>query len=262
MRSVCLGLLLLVAVGCVPPPSESDVGVVRLALVKDSYLFDPNITTLVQVYVIKAATPSGLITCSDVRGQKFNPDDPSIEQAIPEQPPTPLAGHDPNKELVIDTFQVPASQQLIFLVRGLSKYAGAAFPVAEGCEDTLVLQPGTSKILDLDIRASTGMDCGEVADCQVGLSCIRTAPAFAGGYCAKPSCTGDSDCPPGTHCIGDGSGGNICLRGCKSILDCTTLSAGQANQDCVGRVGPTAKGCGAVCVYPLWNKTTKTECTP
>jgi len=64
MRSLCLGLLLALAVAasaCAPPPGESDVGVVRLALVKDSYIFDPNITTLVKMTGRVEMSPNGTL---------------------------------------------------------------------------------------------------------------------------------------------------------------------------------------------------------
>jgi hypothetical protein len=261
VRDLLLVILVAWGLGCGLPPGNDQPAGVRLALVTDTYLF--KVIQVVQVNVIKAASSPGLLSCLDVQGGKYNPDDPRFELLVSPPPAKALTGHSPTKEVVIDSFEVPAGERALILVRGLAQHAGGTFPVAQGCKDELMFEAGSANPVEIDVTASTGAACSEVADCQVGLSCQRTPDKlspFYGGYCAKVGCGGDQDCPPGSRCISSSSGGNLCLRACEAYGDCTIVSGGQAVQDCVGRVGPTVKGCGAVCVYPTWDKAR--ECVP
>jgi hypothetical protein len=248
------GALLLgaiVAASCAPPPDEQ-VGTLRFGIVQDSAIF--KIIEAFQIHVVKATTTAGAsVTCSDIPSN-FRPGDTQLQTLID---PVGIPWKGSTDEVRSSTFKVPGGEKAVVIVTGLTRYEKGVHTVARGCLDNLIFKAGSTESLSVDVKATTGMACTTTPECEVNLVC-NTGTTFPGGYCAKVSCMGDVQCPPGTHCVTDSSLGGICLGICDAAKDCATSPP--QTQDCDGRVGYTTSGCPAVCVYPLWNKANK--CTP
>ena len=233
---------------CVAPPDER-VGGLRLGIVQDSAIF--KIIEAFQIHVVKATTTAGAsVTCGDIPSN-FKLGD---TQLLPMIDPLGIPWKGGTEEARSPSFQVPAGEKVVVVVTGLTRYEKGVHTVARGCQDNLILKAGSTQDLSIDVKATTGMACMATPECELNLICNKGA-SFPGGYCAKVGCTGDIQCPPGSHCISDTSLGGICLGMCDAPKDCDT-----SRQDCVGRIGPTAKGCAAVCIWPLWS--TGNKCTP
>lgn len=250
-RTLLLAALL---AGCSPPPWEDELGQARLALVSDSTIF--TLIQVFQVHVVKAETASGAsVTCGDIPGN-YRPGDGQLVPVL--DPPKNIPWNQGVDEAKVQKFEVPASTKLVILVKGLSQYAKGIHTIAFGCQDNLTFSPGSLQDVAVDVKATTGAACNAQPECEPNLICHK-GPDFNGGYCATLGCSGDQDCPPGSLCASDTATGGICLRRCETQRDCTT-NPFQLVQECVGRSGPTAKGCGRVCVWPLWNKSN--ACNP
>lgn len=250
-----LALLASVAGACSPPPApDGELGRARVALVSDSAIFTQ--IQVFQIHVVKGETATGAsVTCSDIPGN-YRPGDSQLVPVL--DPPKNIPWNQSAEEAKVQKFEVPANTKLVFLVKGLTQYTKGIHTIAFGCQDNLTFSPGSLQDVAIDVKATTGAPCNAQPECEVNLICHK-GQDFNGGYCAKLGCTGDQDCPPGSLCASDSTLGGICLRRCETQRDCTT-SPFQLVQECVGRTGPTVKGCARVCVWPLWNKTN--ACNP
>jgi hypothetical protein len=236
-------------VACAPPPEPGEeLGQARLALVSDSMIF--TLIQVFQIHAVKGETASGAsVTCGDIPGN-YRPGDGMLVPVL--DPPKNIPWNQSTVEATVQKFEVPAAQKLVILVKGLTQYSKGIHTIASGCQDNLTFAPGTLQEIAVDVKATTGAACNAQPECELNLVCHK-GQDFNGGYCARLGCTGDQDCPPGSTCASDSTTGGICLRRCETQRDCTT-SPFQLVQECVGRAGPTSKGCGRVCVWPLWNK--------
>jgi hypothetical protein len=245
-RGLLVGAALVAS--CAAPPDES-IGALRLGIVQDSAIF--KVIEAFQIHVIKATTTAGAsVTCGDIPSN-FRLGDTQLQPVID---PVGIPWTGGTEEARSQSFQVPAGEKVVVVVTGLTRYEKGVQTIARGCQDNLILKAGAKEELTIDVKATTGMPCTTTPECELNLICNKGA-GFPGGYCAKIGCTGDVQCPPGAHCISETSLGGICLGTCDASKDCDTT-----RQDCVGRIGPTTKGCGAVCAWPLWNSGNK--CTP
>ncbi|MFH1130681.1 MAG: hypothetical protein V1754_05060 [Pseudomonadota bacterium] len=148
-------------------------------------------------------------------------------------------------------FTVPSDEKLILVAQGLAQHSKFGIHVVgSGCTKVDGFAPGTTdNEIEIDVKATTGADCSNPADCEANLTCHQ-GPSSNTGYCAKLVCSQDGDCPPGSRCVFDSTTGNLCARPCASVGDCLTYPQ---TQDCVGRLTPGG-GCVNVCVYSEWNK--------
>jgi len=218
-----------------------------MQVVLDSAVFEH--VKVFQVHVLKGTTKDGAtLTCNDIPNP-YRMENPQLVQVV--KPLTVAANPQaPTTSVKTEKITVPSGEPLVFVARGLAPWKGT-YVVGRGCLDNQTLAEGERKVVNVDVKASTGRQCGAPADCEPNLTCVRGS-GFSEGYCAVQGCGTGGECPPGSACISASGLGGLCMRLCKSISDCEVVF--QEPQDCQGRLGLSAQGCSRVCVYPLWEK--------
>ncbi|MCB9554990.1 MAG: hypothetical protein H6707_02725 [Deltaproteobacteria bacterium] len=231
-----------IAAGCSAPPQAERLSTLQASVVIDTTVHAT--ARLFRLVVIKSTTTeSKIFSCADYP-TTYDLGDSRLQIIKPVE----LSWTGSRDDAVIEKIRIPANQSVAVLVAALAPTAdGKPFNVGRGCLDSVTVSEGTSATKWIDVRATTGASCQSTADCEnsggMALEC-QTDPAFNGGYCAKLSCNGDFECPPGARCIPYPATGGFCARQCQAQGNNSDCERGQ---QCVGRIDSSAS-CSPVCL--------------